>query len=71
MPKVPFHVRRHFKPSFNLACSLGAFMNVGLATYLNGLTGSRYLAALAGITVGAVWNYAVTSVYTWGRKGAK
>jgi dolichol-phosphate mannosyltransferase len=53
--------------SFNLACSLGAFMNVGLATYLNGLTGSRYLAALAGIIVGAVWNYAVTQRVTWSR----
>jgi dolichol-phosphate mannosyltransferase len=53
--------------SFNLACSVGACMNVGLATYLNGLTGSRYLAALAGILVGAVWNYAVTKRLIWSR----
>ena len=53
--------------SFNIACSLGACMNVGLATYLNEATGARYLAALAGITVGAVWNYAVTQRLTWSR----
>ena len=53
--------------SFNIACSLGACMNVGLATYLNEVTGTRYLAALGGITVGAVWNYAVTKRLTWSR----
>jgi dolichol-phosphate mannosyltransferase len=53
--------------SFNIACSLGACMNVGLATYLNEVTGTRYLAALAGIAVGAVWNYAVTKRLTWSR----
>jgi dolichol-phosphate mannosyltransferase len=53
--------------SFNIACSLGAAMNVGLATYLNEATGTRYLAALAGITVGAVWNYSVTKRLTWSR----
>jgi dolichol-phosphate mannosyltransferase len=51
--------------SFNLACSVGAFMNVGLASYLNEVTGARYLAALGGIMVGAVWNYAVTKRLTW------
>jgi dolichol-phosphate mannosyltransferase len=56
--------------SFNLACGLGACMNVSLASYLNGATGSRYLAALAGIAVGAVWNYAATKRLTWSRSGA-
>jgi len=53
--------------SFNVACSLGACMNVGLATYLNTVTGIWYVAALGGITVGAVWNYAVTKRLTWSR----
>ena len=53
--------------SFNIACGLGACMNVGLATYLNEVSGTRYLAALAGIAVGAVWNYAVTKRLTWTR----
>ena len=51
--------------SFNLACGIGAAMNVGLATYLWQLSGIWYLAAIAGILVGAVWNYAVTKTLTW------
>lgn len=51
--------------SFVIACSIGAIANVGIATYLfEGDTG-WVLSALAGILVGAVWNYAVTAVYTW------
>jgi len=53
--------------SFNIACSLGACMNVGLATYVNDISGIWYLAAFAGIAVGAVWNYAVTKRLTWSR----
>ncbi|HYN77293.1 MAG TPA: glycosyltransferase family 2 protein, partial [Lamprocystis sp. (in: g-proteobacteria)] len=61
--------------SFTLACSVGAVANVGIATYafetqLVGQT-AWVLSAIAGIIVGAVWNYAVTSVYTWNKvKGA-
>lgn len=54
--------------SFVLACSLGALANVGIANYLFQETRSGWvLSALAGILVGAVWNYAVTAVYTWRR----
>jgi dolichol-phosphate mannosyltransferase len=53
--------------SFMLACSVGAIANVGIASFLFGRSGAWVLAALAGIVVGAVWNYAVTSFYTWGR----
>jgi dolichol-phosphate mannosyltransferase len=56
--------------SFNLACSIGACMNIGLATYLNQVSGTRYLAAIGGIAVGAVWNYAVTKRLTWSRSQA-
>lgn len=51
--------------SFTIACSIGAFANVGVALYLFGLDTQWALAALAGILVGAVWNYVVTMVYTW------
>ncbi|MCP4378786.1 MAG: glycosyltransferase family 2 protein [bacterium] len=55
--------------SFSLACSIGAVANVGIATYLFGDEAMGnigwILPAMAGIIVGAVWNYAVTSVYTW------
>jgi dolichol-phosphate mannosyltransferase len=51
--------------SFVLACSVGALANVGIATYLYQADSSWVLSAVAGILVGAVWNYAVTAVYTW------
>jgi dolichol-phosphate mannosyltransferase len=53
--------------SFMLACSIGAIANVGIASYVFDAKGEWLLAALAGVVVGAVWNYAVTSVYTWGK----
>lgn len=51
--------------SFSLACSVGAIANVGIASYIFSLETRWVLAAIAGILVGAVWNYAVTMVYTW------
>jgi len=51
--------------SFSLACSVGAFANVGIAAYLFKRQTYWLLSALSGVLVGAVWNYAVTSVYTW------
>ena len=56
--------------SFVLACSIGAIANVGIATYLFQAQSYWVISALAGILVGAVWNYAVTAVYTWRRKVA-
>jgi dolichol-phosphate mannosyltransferase len=53
--------------SFVLACSVGALANVGIATYLFRAHSYWVLSALAGVLVGAVWNYAVTAVYTWKR----
>jgi len=52
--------------TFVLACSIGALANVGIATYLFKEKQAFWvLSAVAGILVGAVWNYAVTSLYTW------
>lgn len=60
--------------SFTVACSVGAVANVGIATYLfegDALGDVGWaLSAFAGIIVGAVWNYAVTSVYTWNKPRA-
>lgn len=50
--------------SFMIACSIGAFANVGIATYLFENRTQWMLAALAGVLVGAVWNYAVTQIYS-------
>jgi dolichol-phosphate mannosyltransferase len=55
--------------TFVLACSIGALANVGIATYLFQEEKAFWvLSAIAGIVVGAVWNYAVTSIYTWKSK---
>lgn len=55
--------------SFCLVCSVGALANVGIATVLFLRETSWLLAAIAGILVGAVWNYAVTGFLTWGNRG--
>jgi dolichol-phosphate mannosyltransferase len=34
---------------------------------MNRLGRGWVLAAVSGIVIGAVWNYAVTMVFTWGR----
>ena len=54
--------------TFALACSVGAIANVGIAVQLFATDRSWWIAALGGIAVGAVWNYAVTSFYTWGKR---
>ncbi|MFO1431844.1 MAG: glycosyltransferase family 2 protein [Candidatus Competibacteraceae bacterium] len=50
---------------FTLVCSVGAIANVGIASYLYQAHIKWIPAAIAGIMVGAVWNYAVTKTYTW------
>jgi dolichol-phosphate mannosyltransferase len=56
--------------SFTLACSVGALANVGVASYLFENKARWVLAAVAGVMVGVVWNYAVTMLYTWRRPAA-
>jgi dolichol-phosphate mannosyltransferase len=51
--------------SFFAICSIGAIANVGIAAAVFQQHYSWWLSALAGIAVGLVWNYAVSSVFTW------
>jgi dolichol-phosphate mannosyltransferase len=51
--------------SFYLVCSVGALANVGIASYVYGAKEPWWIAGIAGAIIGAVWNYAVSSVYTW------
>ncbi len=51
--------------SFMAACGVGALANVGIAGYLFMHDQPWLLAALAGIVVSAVWNFATTSQYIW------
>lgn len=52
---------------FVLACSIGAAANVGVAAQLYVGHTPWFLSAIAGVVVGAVWNYAVTALYVWKR----
>ena len=60
--------------AFYAVCAVGAVANVGIANFLfqaenHALTaGNWFVSGAAGILVGAVWNYAASSVFTW-RKG--
>jgi dolichol-phosphate mannosyltransferase len=54
--------------SFCAACAMGALANVGIAEALFQQKSAWWAAALAGVVVGAVWNYAATSLWTWRRK---
>lgn len=52
---------------FALTCSVGLLTNVGVAAVLVRAGVPAYAAALAGVLVGSVWNYALSSRFVWGR----
>ena len=52
---------------FQVICAIGAISNVGIATWIYDYDNVWWIAGLGGAAVGAVWNYAVTSVFVWGR----
>jgi dolichol-phosphate mannosyltransferase len=52
---------------FCVTCAVGALANVATATLLQGRGIHWVLAALAGILIGSVWNYALSSRFVWGR----
>jgi len=57
--------------SFYAVCGAGGAANVGVASYVMGGHHSWWLAGLAGAAVSAVWNYAMSSIFTWSpRPGA-
>ncbi len=51
--------------SFGLTCGFGGVANVGMADFLFRHSVAWPLAAVVGAMVGAVWNYGVSSRYTW------
>jgi dolichol-phosphate mannosyltransferase len=54
--------------SFCVVCSVGAVGNVGIASFLHDVRDGAWAAsALVGVLVAAVWNYALSSRFTWGR----
>ena len=51
--------------TFYLVCGIGALANVGIASALFEKNYAWWLAAGAGVMVGTVFNYGLTSVFTW------
>lgn len=54
--------------SFYIACGLGAGANVTLANFLFESGIAWWISALLGALTGAVWNFVITSSFTWRRK---
>lgn len=51
--------------SFYAICAMGAAANIGVGTWVNDSDGRWWIAGVAGAAVGAIWNFAVSSVLTW------
>ena len=52
---------------FALTCSIGLLANVGVAAVLVRFGFHEYPAAITGIVIGSVWNFALSSRFVWGR----
>jgi dolichol-phosphate mannosyltransferase len=50
--------------SFYAVCGIGAVANVGVAASIAG-NHAWWLAGLAGAAVSVVWNYVMSSIFTW------
>ena len=53
--------------TFYAVCSIGAFANVGVASWVYGNDPNWWVAGATGALMGAVFNYAVTASVTWRR----
>ncbi len=56
--------------SFYVACSIGLWINLKTAHAAGALGYEWYTAGLLGLSVGSIWNYGVTQMFTW-REGRK
>ncbi|MCL6252281.1 glycosyltransferase family 2 protein [Altererythrobacter sp. KTW20L] len=52
---------------FCATCAVGAFANVAVSSYLEGHGWRWWAAALVGVVLASVWNYALSSKFVWGR----
>ncbi len=50
---------------FMVVCGIGAVSNVGVASWIFAHDNVWWIAGLGGAVMGAVWNYAVSSVFVW------
>jgi dolichol-phosphate mannosyltransferase len=52
---------------FAITCSLGLLTNIGSAAVLKTIGIHSVLAVVAGIVLGSVWNFALSSKFVWGK----
>ncbi len=57
--------------TFCMACGLGALVNVMTADYLFSFSVPWWVAGIVGAAIGSVWNFSVTSIYTWSKPKVK
>ena len=57
--------------TFYIACGLGALVNVMMADYLFSYLVPWWVAGIVGAAIGSVWNFSVTSIYTWSKPKAQ
>jgi dolichol-phosphate mannosyltransferase len=50
---------------FSAICSISAVANIGVATWMFEREQTWIVAGLAGVLMGAVWNYAVSTKFVW------
>ena len=51
--------------TFYTISALGAVANIGIGTWMAGHDERWWVAGVAGVLVGAIWNFAMSSVLTW------
>ena len=54
--------------SFYLICSLGAFANIAVSTYVFSLSSNWLVSSFVGAIFAAVWNFTLSSNFTWKSK---
>lgn len=54
--------------SFYAVCALGGFANLAVAERLYDSGVVWYAAGFVGAVIGSVWNYSVSSMFTWGKR---
>jgi dolichol-phosphate mannosyltransferase len=55
---------------FALTCSVGLTANVGVSAVLVRYGVHEFPAALTGVVMASVWNFALSSKFVWGKYGA-
>jgi dolichol-phosphate mannosyltransferase len=56
---------------YYLGCAAGVVINLAVARFITNAGGPWYLAGTFGLAVSAVWNYWVSSVFTWRRQAPR